>query len=124
MAKREQSTANEGASGQESAPPLPPGVKLVCTLRGHSGCIGRIAWSPDRHMLASSSEDKAIRLWDTETGECVRTLTGRGGTVIAVAFDPTGRMLASASSDKTVKVWDVASGEVLALLTPAGSRVV
>ena len=26
---------------------LPPGVKLVRTLRGHTDWIGRIAWSPD-----------------------------------------------------------------------------
>lgn len=31
---------------------LPPGVKLVRTLRGHTGVIGRIAWSPDGQILA------------------------------------------------------------------------
>ena len=34
---------------------LPPGVKLVRTLRGHTGWIGRIAWSPDGRMPASPS---------------------------------------------------------------------
>ena len=53
---------------------LPPGVKLVRTLRGHSGSIGRIAWSPDGQMIASPSSDRTVRLWDVETGDCVRTL--------------------------------------------------
>ena len=53
---------------------LPPGVKLVRTLRGHNGWIGRIAWSPDGRMLASPSADKTIRLWDAEADECLRTL--------------------------------------------------
>jgi len=30
---------------------LPPGVKLVRTLRGHTDLIGRIAWSPSRCWL-------------------------------------------------------------------------
>lgn len=55
---------------------LPPGVKLVRTLRGHTGWIGRIAWSPDGRMLATPAADNTIRLWDAETGECLHTPEG------------------------------------------------
>jgi WD40 repeat protein len=58
------------AHSREAAPrELPRGVKLVRTLRGHTGTIGRIAWSPDGRTLASPSHDKTIRIWDVETGE-------------------------------------------------------
>ena len=83
MAKRERSTAKDEASTQVEAPPQPPGVKLVRTLRGHTGWIGRIAWSPDGRTLASPSNDKTIRLWDVETGQCRRTLTGYCGPLPA-----------------------------------------
>ena len=95
---------------------LPPGVKLVRTLRGHTDCIGRIAWSPDGRMLASPSKDKTIRLWNAETGECLRTLEGHKLEVNSVTFDPANRTLASGSFDNTVKLWELASGKLLRTL--------
>ena len=70
-------SAEQWDVADEEGPEEPaPGVKLVRTLRGHTGWIGRIAWSPDGRMLASPSADETIRLWDAETGECLRTLEG------------------------------------------------
>src|SRR5258706_581886 len=114
--------AQDGSSKQQSQADLnmrqklPAGVKLVRTLRGHTDWIGRIAWSPDGRMLASPSSDKTIRLWDTETGECLRTLEGHAEAVNSVAFDPAGRTLASASDDNTVRLWEPASGKLLRTL--------
>ncbi|MEP6669453.1 MAG: TIR domain-containing protein [Chthoniobacter sp.] len=92
---------------------LPQGVKLVRTLRGHTGFIGRIAWSPDGRLLASPSQDNTIRLWDAATGECLRTLNGHADAVYSVAFDPTNDTLISGSKDCTAKLWQVASGRLL-----------
>ena len=82
---------------QEVRRNLPPGVKLVCTLRGHTDTIGRIAWSPDGRILASPSVDKTIRLWEAETGKHLLTLEGHKDGVTSVAFDSLGNTLISGS---------------------------
>lgn len=103
---------------------LPPGVKLVRTLRGHTGWIGRIAWSSDGQTLASPSEDQTIRIWDARTSECLRTLEGHSRIVYGIAFDPTGGTLVSGSQDNSVRLWEVATGRLLRTLEGHNDGVV
>lgn len=66
-----------------------------------------VAWSPDGSILASSSSEPAIRLWQPITGEPVAELAGHEEVVTALDWSSCGRLLASASHDGTVRVWDV-----------------
>ena len=66
--------------------------------------------SPDGKLLASSSFDQSIILWDVPTGQIVKTLKGHTDAVSGIAFSPDGARLASASHDQTAKVWDVQTG--------------
>lgn len=86
---------------------LPPGVKLLCTLRGHTDIVGRIAWSQDGRMLATPSADKTVRLWNAVTGECIHVFNEHNDQVKAVSFDKQGFILASASFDQTIKLWNI-----------------
>ena len=70
--------------------------------------VGGIALSPDSTILASSSRDMTIRLWDAATGDPIgEPLLGHALGVTDVAFSPDGRLLASGSHDTTIRLWDV-----------------
>jgi WD40 repeat protein len=84
--------------------------KMRCQLTGHVGSVTAIAFSPDGQLLASGGEDRSIRLWDTQTWNCLQILPGHAWQVSSLAFISNGAVLLSGSWDKTVKFWQIATG--------------
>jgi small GTP-binding protein len=97
-------------------PELPPGVKLLRTLRGHLAEIRSMAFHPQSGILATGSADKTVKLWGVPTGMLLRNLEGHQKSVLSVVFDPQGKTLASGSADETVKLWEVPTGKLLCTL--------
>jgi WD40 repeat protein len=81
--------------------------QIIATLKGHTGWVNSVSFSPDGSKLASGSSDGTIRLWDIETMKSIATLKGHTGWVNSVSFSPDGSKLASGSSDGTIRLWDV-----------------
>jgi serine/threonine-protein kinase len=75
-------------------------------LRGHTGAVRGVCFSPDGKRLASASGDHMVRVWDARTGQEVWALKGHTSQVAGACFSPDGKRLASASYDGTVRVWD------------------
>ncbi|THU99441.1 mycorrhiza-induced WD40-repeat domain protein [Dendrothele bispora CBS 962.96] len=75
-----------------------------------------VAFSPNSSQLASGSDDKTVRIWNTATGQEEAMLEGHTDGVWSVAFSPDGSRLASGSFDKTVRIWNTATGQEEATL--------
>ena len=67
--------------------------------------ISAIAFSPDGRVLASSSYDKTIRLWDVASGKEVASLATHGQGAADVVFSPDGRWLATSDLDGSLQLW-------------------
>ncbi|MBD2125718.1 serine/threonine protein kinase [Microcoleus sp. ZQ-A2] len=60
-------------------------------------------------ILASSSDDRTIKLWDTSTGQELCTLTGHTRWVHRVVFSPSGQTLFSGGGDPMIYIWQCVS---------------
>ncbi|PZV11105.1 MAG: hypothetical protein DCF22_15190 [Leptolyngbya sp.] len=98
-----------------------PNVGLKNTLIGHTDWITDLAFSPDKTLLASSSLDQTIKLWNVAKGTLLSTF--KSGRVTNLAFSPDGIRLASGSrlrqwadgaiSPNGIQIWEVATQKLL-----------
>jgi WD40 repeat protein len=100
------------------------------TLEGHTSWVWSVAFSPDGKTLASSSDDRTIRLWNVDTGEHVilgKQTNGieeeHNNRIGTVAFSRDGKRLASGSEDQTVKIWDIETKKCYETLRGYTNRV-
>jgi WD40 repeat protein len=76
------------------------------------------------YQQVKSQMDQTLKVWDVESGQCLRTLEGHTSRVYSVALSADGRRAVSGSLDKTLKAWDVEHGRLLATFECEGGWVI
>jgi len=62
----------------------------LLTLKGHTGMVRSVAFSPDGQRIITGSDDWTAKLWNAETGLETFTLPKHTEMVWSVAFSPDG----------------------------------
>ena len=83
---------------------------------GHTDFIQSVAISGDGRRALSSSFDNTLRLWELESGSCIRILEGHSDFITSVALSGDGRRALSGAHDKTLRLWELESGSCICTL--------
>jgi WD40 repeat protein len=85
------------------------------TRTGFGASLGAVAnrltacaWSRDRQLLVSGSQDGVATVWDTGSRAAITRLRGHSDEVTACAVSPDDLRLLTGSRDGTFKLWDLA----------------
>ncbi|GMH50604.1 hypothetical protein TL16_g00819 [Triparma laevis f. inornata] len=78
---------------------------LTQTLQGQESEIKSLSYTPSADILASSSRDKTLWLWDTQTYEPLSILSSHTGDVKSCLF-LTPLKIASCGYDGLLKIWE------------------
>jgi WD40 repeat protein len=80
-------------------------------FQGHFMPIAGVTYSPDGQLVATSSADRTVRIWNGKTGEQLQRLEHSAAVANAV-FSADGKFLFTGGADKTLRKWNVATGKV------------
>lgn len=90
----------------------------------HRSKVTNINFDSSGTLLASSSEDSSVKVWDLRKQQLVKTLAGHQERVVNAYFHPKcDRFVISASSDGEVKIWDWFSQIVVKELNVGKSKL-
>lgn len=87
--------------------------RLLDILSGHEGPVHGLMFSPTNAILASSSWDRSVRLWDVFQGKGAVETFPHTHDVLTLAYRPDGKQLACSTLDGQIHFWDPIDGKLM-----------
>ena len=73
----------------------------------YQGALYCVSYSPNGRWIGAGGLDKQIRIFDSETLECMQICSGHSGSINSLAWSDDSSFLISASDDKTCRMWNI-----------------
>ena len=87
-------------------------VKVLKEIKEHTGNVHFAWYSPDGKLICSADEDSTLKVWDANTGKCLKTFKGER-ELYSASWSSDGKTIAIA--DKSVKLWNIETENVTIL---------
>lgn len=80
---------------------------VLNTVVAHDKDINSVCVSPNDNLIASGSQDKVAKIWQSSDLRLLGVLRGHRRGLWAVQFSPADQILASASTDCNIMLWSL-----------------
>jgi WD40 repeat protein len=110
--KEDSIVINSNSSLKDISAPSAPSESTyeIQTVYGHTDTVNSAVFSPSGRILASGSDDAAIRTWEVvKSGQLqqLQTLEDLGGAVSKLVFSPDGESLAGIVGGNEIYIWNL-----------------
>jgi len=113
----------EEEEGKEERTSTTTTTEASASVLAHEKDINAVSVAPNDALLASASQDKTVKLWDTKDLSLVGTLKGHKRGVWCVEFSPIDKCVVTGSGDRTVRIWSLTDFSCLRSLEGHGASV-
>ncbi|KAH8800439.1 WD40-repeat-containing domain protein [Xylogone sp. PMI_703] len=90
------------------------------TFEGHKRAVTSVAFLDNSTRLVSASFDGTVKIWDANSGKCLRSLEDHRNIVTPVMSHDSTRCASFSRDDEDgdyiIKIWDISSGKILQTL--------